>query len=70
MDDAEIANRLAERGATVYAGARDPADVTATDREAVELDATDDGTIRAAVRRIDDEAGRLDVLVILSAVIT
>jgi NAD(P)-dependent dehydrogenase (short-subunit alcohol dehydrogenase family) len=59
----EIANRLAERGATVYAGARDPADVTATDREAVELDVTDDGTIRAAVRRVDDEAGRLDVLV-------
>lgn len=58
-----IATRLAEDGATVYAGARDTADVTATDRRAVELDVTDDGTIRRAIDRIDDEAGRLDILV-------
>jgi hypothetical protein len=59
----EIANGLAARGATVYAGARDTGDVTDGDRRAVELDVTRDGTMRAAVGRIDDEAGRLDVLV-------
>jgi len=58
-----IADGLVEHGATVYAGARDPADVTADDRRAVELDVTADDQIRAAVDRIDAEAGRLDVLV-------
>ncbi|MDS0261378.1 SDR family NAD(P)-dependent oxidoreductase [Haloarcula sp. S1CR25-12] len=58
-----IADGLVEHGATVYAGARDPADVTDDDRRAVELDVTADDQIRAAVDRIDAEAGRLDVLV-------
>jgi len=58
-----IADGLVEHGATVYAGARDPADVTATDRQAVELDVTDDGETRAAVDHVANEAGRLDVLV-------
>ena len=60
---AEIAAGLAELGATVYAGARDPNDVTAADQRAVELDVTDDEQIRAAVDRIERERGSLDVLV-------
>jgi hypothetical protein len=60
---AEIAAGLADLGATVYAGARDPADVEAADQRAVRLDVTDDAEIRAAVDRIRDEAGALDVLV-------
>jgi hypothetical protein len=58
-----IAARLVDRGATVYAGARTTADVTAAGQVAVELDVTDDGTMRRAIDRIADEAGRLDVLV-------
>jgi NAD(P)-dependent dehydrogenase (short-subunit alcohol dehydrogenase family) len=58
-----IADGLVGHGATVYAGARDPADVTATDRRTVELDVTDDAEIAAAIDRIEAEAGRLDVLV-------
>jgi NAD(P)-dependent dehydrogenase (short-subunit alcohol dehydrogenase family) len=42
----------------VYAGARDPDDVAAPDQRPVELDVTDDATMRAAVDRITDEAGR------------
>jgi NAD(P)-dependent dehydrogenase (short-subunit alcohol dehydrogenase family) len=59
----EIATRLSELGATVYAGARDPDAVTAPDQRAVRLDVTDEGTIRAAIETIADERGRLDVLV-------
>ncbi|WP_284010171.1 SDR family NAD(P)-dependent oxidoreductase [Haloarcula pelagica] len=58
-----IADGLVGHGATVYAGARDPADVAATDRRAIELDVTDDGEIAGAVDRIEAETGRLDVLV-------
>ncbi|MFC7134512.1 MULTISPECIES: SDR family NAD(P)-dependent oxidoreductase [Salinibaculum] len=60
---AEIARQLADLGATVYAGARDTADVTAADLRAVELDVTDDETMRAAVEYVAEETGRLDVLV-------
>ncbi|WP_256301288.1 SDR family NAD(P)-dependent oxidoreductase [Haloarchaeobius salinus] len=60
---AEIAAELAELGATVYAGARRTDDVTADDLRPVELDVTNDGSMRTAVERIDEEAGRLDVLV-------
>ncbi|ELZ35230.1 3-oxoacyl-[acyl-carrier protein] reductase [Halorubrum distributum JCM 9100] len=60
---AEIAAELADLGATVYAGARDPDDVTATDQHAVRLDVTDDEEVRAAVDRIEREQGSLDVLV-------
>lgn len=59
----EIAAQLTEQGATVYAGARDPADVSADDQRPVELDVTADETMRAAIDRIDTESGRLDVLV-------
>ncbi|KOX97228.1 MULTISPECIES: SDR family NAD(P)-dependent oxidoreductase [Halorubrum] len=60
---AEIAAELADLGATVYAGARDPDDVTAADQRAVRLDVTDDDELSAAVDRIEREAGSLDVLV-------
>lgn len=60
---AAIADDLVSQGATVYAGARDPADVTADDRRSVRLDVTVDDDIVAAVERIADEVGRLDVLV-------
>lgn len=60
---AEIAAELAELGATVYAGARDPDDVDASDQRAVRLDVTEDDEIRDAVGRIERERGALDVLV-------
>ena len=60
---AEIAAGLADLGATVYAGARDPDDVTADDQHAIRLDVTDDEEMRAAVDRIERERGSLDVLV-------
>jgi len=59
----EIARILTEHGATVYAGARDPDDVTAGDQHPLELDVTDDAGMRAALDRVEEEAGRLDVLV-------
>jgi len=58
-----IADGLVDHGATVYAGARETGDITATDRRAIELDVTDADQRAAAVDRISDEAGRLDVLV-------
>lgn len=58
-----IADGLVDLDATVYAGARDPHDVDASDRQAVRLDVTKDEQIRAAVDRVEDEAARLDVLV-------
>ena len=59
----EIAAGLVDAGATVYAGARDPDDVTAPNQCPIRLDVTDDDEIRAAVDRIEDERGSLDVLV-------
>ena len=58
-----IVDGLVDHGATVYAGARDTADITGSDRRAIELDVTDADQRTAAVDRISDEAGRLDVLV-------
>lgn len=60
---AEIAAGLAELGATVYAGARDPDDITAADQHAIRLDVTDDDEVRAAIDRIEREGGSLDILV-------
>lgn len=60
---AKIAAGLANTGATVYAGARSPDDISATEQRAIELDVTEEVEIRAAVDRIEAEAGRLDVLV-------
>ena len=60
---AEIAAQLSDLGATVYAGARDPDDVAASDQQPVRLDVTDEGQVQAAVDTIADEVGRLDILV-------
>ena len=60
---AEIAAKLTDLGATVYAGARDPDDVTAADQHAVRLDVTEDDEVRDAVDRIEREREALDVLV-------
>lgn len=63
----EVARRLVEAGHTVYLGARDlhsgvevAESIGAT---AIQLDATDPDSIASAAARIDDEVGRLDVLV-------
>ena len=60
---AAIAAELVTLGATVYAGARDTDDVDAPDQRPVELDVTEEAEIAAAVDRVDDEAGRLDIVV-------
>jgi NAD(P)-dependent dehydrogenase (short-subunit alcohol dehydrogenase family) len=60
---AEIAAELADLGATVYAGARDPDDVTASDQHAIQLDVTEDDEVETAIDRIERERGSLDVLV-------
>jgi NAD(P)-dependent dehydrogenase (short-subunit alcohol dehydrogenase family) len=60
---AATADALVDLDTTVYAGARDTDDVDADDRRAVELDVTEEAEIAAAVDRIADETGRLDVLV-------
>lgn len=58
-----IAAKLVGLGATVYAGARDTADVTSAEQRPVELDVTDETTLVRAVELIRTDAGRLDVLV-------
>ena len=66
-----IAAGLAGHGFTVYLGARDTgrgqaaaAELAASgDTRAITLDVTSDGDVRAAVGRIEAEAGYLDVLV-------
>lgn len=58
-----IADGLVDHGATVYAGARETNDITATDRRAIELDVTVPAQREAALDRIDSEAGQLDILV-------
>ncbi|MFD4640843.1 SDR family NAD(P)-dependent oxidoreductase [Lentzea sp. NPDC058436] len=66
----EIARQLAERGMRVYLGARDEsrgreaaAAITAGDVRFLPLDVTDRESVAAAVRLVDAESGRLDVLV-------
>ena len=63
---------LAGKGYDVYAGARNPADGEALVAEArgrgiplkfVQLDVTDDGSVRAAVSRVAEASGGLDNLV-------
>ncbi len=60
---AEIAAKLVELGATVYAGARDPDDIAAPDQHALRLDVTDDDGVRAAIERVEREQGSLDIVV-------
>jgi hypothetical protein len=63
-----IAADLADRGATVYAGVRNPADVDVVDLRPVRLDVTDRATVDAAIDRVDGESRGLDVLVNNAAV--
>jgi NAD(P)-dependent dehydrogenase (short-subunit alcohol dehydrogenase family) len=58
-----IGAELADLGATVYAGARDTADITATNQHAVKLDVSDDEEINSAIDRIAEGHGSLDILV-------
>ena len=60
---AAIASALTDLGATVYAGARDTADITASEQRAVRLDVTVESEIQTAIERIDVDVGRLDFLV-------
>ena len=63
----EAARRLTATGHAVYLGARDPQRgalaAAATGATFVPLDVTDDDSVAAAVKAIDDAAGRLDVLI-------
>lgn len=65
----QIAKDLAGHGLTVLVGSRDPARGETAARSvgagarAVQLDVTDQGSIDAAALRIQNELGRLDVLV-------
>ncbi|TKX69230.1 SDR family NAD(P)-dependent oxidoreductase [Halorubrum sp. SP9] len=60
---AKIATKLADLGAIVYAGARDPTDVTAPNQHAITLDVTAEEEIHSAVDTIEQEEGSLDILV-------
>lgn len=65
----QTVRRLAALGWTVWLGARDVAvgtrlaDEIDGDVRAVQLDVTDDASVDAAARMIDEHSGRLDVLV-------
>ena len=59
----ETTRRLAERGHTVYAGARDPARTPNLGVRWIALDVTDDASVAAAAETVRSEAGHLDVLV-------
>lgn len=66
---AQTTAMLAELGATVYAGARDPStiadagDASQGHIHPIALDVTDEGSVHDAVQRIMDNEGRLDILV-------
>ncbi len=63
----EVARRLVEAGHHVYLGARDPvrgaAAAAATGAVPIDMDVTDEQSIAAAVDRVREEIGSLDVLV-------
>lgn len=60
---AEIARRLVDHGATVYAGSRSQSNETPEGTERVMLDVTQEGEVEGVVDGIFDEVGRLDILV-------
>jgi NAD(P)-dependent dehydrogenase (short-subunit alcohol dehydrogenase family) len=63
----ETARRLVEAGRTVYVGARDPhrgrAAAARLGARFVQLDVTDEDSVKAAAELVRADAGRLDVLV-------
>src|SRR6476660_8884406 len=63
----ETARQLVELGHVVYIGARDPERgrqaADALGARFVQLDVTDDGSVRAALETIAAREGRLDVLI-------
>ena len=59
----EIAHGLAELGATVYGGVRDPTSLSTPDIRPVWMDVTEMTTIESALGTVANEVGRLDVLV-------
>lgn len=60
---AAVAAALSDRGATVYAGTRDPEWTAPAGQRAVVLDVTDEAQIGAAIKRVQIETGRLDAVV-------
>jgi NAD(P)-dependent dehydrogenase (short-subunit alcohol dehydrogenase family) len=72
----DVVRQLAERGATVYLGARRPDAArraagtmdASLDVRALDLDVTDPASVAAAARTVADAHGRLDVLVNNAAV--
>ena len=60
-----VAHELIEAGATVYVTGRSPADMQYVGDKgfAIECDHRDDAQVQSAFRRINDEQGRLDILV-------
>ena len=60
---AAIAARLADLGATVYAGGRNTDDVSVDGTTPIELDVLVETQIRDAVERIERQSGRLDIVV-------
>lgn len=64
----EIARNLDDLGATVYAGVRSVAYDLPEGLRKVTLDVTQEGDVQAALNRIGDDAGRLDILVNNAAV--
>ncbi|WP_224334746.1 SDR family NAD(P)-dependent oxidoreductase [Haloprofundus halobius] len=59
----EIAARLTDLGATVYAGVRSVSHDIPDDQRRVLLDVTQEGDVHEAMATIDDDEGRLDILV-------
>lgn len=59
----ETARRLAERGATVFAGVRSVTYDVPDGCESLVMDVTQEGDVQNAINEIGDQAGRLDILV-------
>ncbi|KAJ1735211.1 NADPH-dependent 1-acyl dihydroxyacetone phosphate reductase [Coemansia biformis] len=61
-----LALQFAAHGCRVYASARDPAKIQGLEEHgitSIALDVTDDASVKSAVGRVVEEAGRIDILV-------